>query len=77
VYYKLNSENANYYSVQNPLSYRLLSKNTMIKIYRTIKILSVILHVWNFVSENAERTQADGFGRQVSEEHIWDLSGRN
>jgi hypothetical protein len=48
-----------------------------LKTYRTVKVLSVILHVRNFVSDNTERTQADGFERQVAEEHIWDLSGRN
>ena len=36
--------NACYYSVHNPLSSSLLSKNLMIKIYRTI-ILPVVLHV--------------------------------
>jgi len=29
------------------------------------------------VSKNTERTKADDFRRQVVEEDIWDLSGRN
>jgi hypothetical protein len=40
---RLNSGNACYYSVQNILSSRLLSKNGKIKIYRTI-ILPVVLY---------------------------------
>ena len=40
---RLRSGNACYYSVQNLLSSRLLSKNLKIKIYRTI-ILSVVLY---------------------------------
>jgi len=40
---RLSSENACYYSVQNFLSSRLLSKNIKIKIYRTI-ILPVVLY---------------------------------
>jgi len=40
---RLRSGNACYYSVQNLLSSRLLSKNLKIKIYRTI-ILPVILY---------------------------------
>ena len=40
---RLKSENACYYSVQNLLSSRLLSKNLKIKIYRTI-ILPVVLY---------------------------------
>ena len=39
----LRSGNASYYSVQNLLSSRLLSKNLKIKIYRTI-ILPVVLY---------------------------------
>jgi len=39
----LRSGNACCHSVQNLLSYRLLSKNLMIKIYRTI-ILTVVLY---------------------------------
>jgi len=40
---RLKSQNACYYSVQNPLSSSLLSKNVKIKIYRTI-ILPVLLY---------------------------------
>ena len=40
---RLRSGNASYYSVQNLLSSRLLSKNLKIKIYRTI-ILPVVLY---------------------------------
>jgi len=40
---RLRSGNACYHSVQNILSSRLLSKNSKIKIYRTI-ILSVVLY---------------------------------
>jgi len=40
---RLRSGNACYYSVQNVLPYRLLSKNLKIKIYRTI-ILHVVLY---------------------------------
>ena len=40
---RLRSGNACYYSVQNLLSSRLLSKNLKIKIYRTI-ILPVVLY---------------------------------
>jgi hypothetical protein len=40
---RLNSGNACYYSVQNLLSFRLLSKNIKIRIYKTI-ILPVVLY---------------------------------
>jgi hypothetical protein len=40
---RLKSGNACYHSMQNPLSSRLLSKNTKIRIYRTI-ILRVVLY---------------------------------
>jgi hypothetical protein len=40
---RLKSGNACYHSVQNLLSFSLLSKNVMIKIYRTI-ILPVVLY---------------------------------
>ena len=40
---RLRPGNACYHSVQNPLSSRLLSKNSKIKIYRPI-VLSVVLH---------------------------------
>jgi hypothetical protein len=40
---RLNAENACYYSVQNVLSSRLISKNLKIKIYKTV-ILPVVLY---------------------------------
>ena len=40
---RLKSGNACYYSVQNPFSSSLLTKNINIKVYRT-KILPVVLH---------------------------------
>jgi hypothetical protein len=40
---RLNSRNACYYSVQNLLSSRLISKNLKIKIYKTV-ILPVVLY---------------------------------
>jgi hypothetical protein len=40
---KLNSENASYYSVQNILSSRLISKNLKVKIHKTV-ILPVVLY---------------------------------
>jgi hypothetical protein len=40
---RFNSENACYYSVQNLLSSRLISKNLKIKIYRTV-ILPIVLY---------------------------------
>jgi hypothetical protein len=40
---RLNSGNACYHSVQNHLSFRLLSKNLKIRIYKTI-ILPVVLY---------------------------------
>jgi hypothetical protein len=39
---RLNSGNACYYSVQNLLSSRLLSKNLKIKIYKTVILLVVL-----------------------------------
>jgi hypothetical protein len=40
---RLNSGNACHYSIQNLLSFRLLSKNVNVKIYKTI-ILPVVLY---------------------------------
>jgi hypothetical protein len=48
---RLNSENACYYSVQNLLSSRLISKNLKIKIYKTV-ILPVVLYgceTWSLI----------------------------
>ena len=47
---RLKSGNVCYYSVQNLLSSRLLSKSLKIKIYRTI-ILPVVLYGWNLVAD--------------------------
>ena len=51
---RLRSGNACYYSVQNLLSSRLLSKNLKIKMYRTI-ILPVVLYgceTWALILKN-------------------------
>jgi len=54
---RLNSGNTCYYSVQNLLSSRLLSKNLKIKIYRTI-ILAVVLYgceTWSLILREERR----------------------
>jgi len=54
---RLNSGNACYYSVQNLLSSRVLSKNLKIKIYRTI-ILPVVLYgceTWSLILREVRR----------------------
>ena len=54
---RVKSESACYYSVQNPLSSTLLSKNLKIKIYRTI-ILPVVLYwckTWSFTLREERR----------------------
>jgi hypothetical protein len=54
---RLNSGNACYYSVQNILSSRLISKNLNIKIYRTV-ILPVVLYgceTWSFTLREEHR----------------------
>jgi len=53
----LKSENACYHSVQNLLCFLLLSKNSKIKIYRTI-ILSIVLHgceTWSLTLREARK----------------------
>jgi len=57
VYYKLHLENANYYSVHNPVSCCLLSKNTEIKIYRTINVISVC-ETWSLKIQKEHRLMA-------------------
>jgi hypothetical protein len=47
---RLNSGNAYYYSVQNLLSSRLISKNLKIKIYNTLNFAGCALWVRNLVS---------------------------
>jgi len=57
---RLKSGNACYYSVQNLLSSRLLSKNLEIKIYRTI-ILPVVLYgceIWSLTLREESRLRA-------------------
>ena len=54
---RLKSGNACCHSVQNPVSSRLLSKNTKIKIYGTI-ILHVVLYgcgIWSFTLKEERR----------------------
>jgi hypothetical protein len=54
---KLNSGNACYHSVQNLLSFRLISKNLKIKIYKTV-ILPVVLYgceTWSLTLEEEHR----------------------
>jgi hypothetical protein len=58
---KLNSGNACYYSVQNLLSSRLLSKKLKIKIYKTVIFPSCTTWVRNLVSNFGEGTQTEGF----------------
>jgi hypothetical protein len=54
---RLNSGNACYYSVQNLLSSRLISKNLKIKIYKTV-ILPVVLYgceTWSLIFREEHR----------------------
>ena len=54
---RMRSGNACYHSVQNLLSFSLLSKNLMVKIYRTI-ILPVVLYgceTWSFTLKEERR----------------------
>jgi hypothetical protein len=68
---RLNSGNACYYSVQNLLSSRLISKNLKIKIYKTV-ILPVVLYgceTWPLTLGTEHRLR-------VSEKRYLDLKGR-
>jgi hypothetical protein len=77
---RLNSENACCYSVQNLLSSRLISKNLMIKIYKTV-IFPVVLYgceIWSLtlrddrklrVFEN--RVLRKRFGPRRKEDGMW------
>jgi len=56
---RLRSGNACYHSVHNLLSYRLLSKNSKIKIYRTI-ILPIVLYGRETWSLTMRDEKADG-----------------
>jgi hypothetical protein len=54
---RFNSANACYYSIQNILSSRLISKNLKIKIYKTV-ILPVVLYgceTWSLTLEEEHR----------------------
>jgi hypothetical protein len=67
---RLNSGNACYYSVQNLLSSRLISKNLKIKIYKTV-ILPVVLYeceTWSLTLKEEHRLRV--FENSV-EEVIW------
>jgi hypothetical protein len=62
---RLNSENACYYSVQNLLSSRLISKNLKIKIYKTV-ILPIVLYgceTWSLTLREEHRLRV--FGNRV------------
>jgi sorting nexin-29 len=54
---RLKSRNACYHSVHNPLSSRLLSKNTKIRLYRTV-VLAVVLYgceTWSLTLREEQR----------------------
>jgi hypothetical protein len=72
---RLNWGNACYYSVQNLLSSRLISKKLKIKIYKTV-ILPVALYgckIWSLTLREEQRLR--GFENRVSR-RILDLEGR-
>jgi hypothetical protein len=71
---RLNSGNTCYHSIQNRLSYRLLSKNVQIRIYKTI-ILPVILYgceTWSLTLREAHILRVT---EQDDEEDIWTEEG--
>jgi hypothetical protein len=76
---RLNSGNACYYSVQNLLSSRLLSKNLKIRIYKTI-ILPVVLYgceSWSLTLTLQCRIPyltREGFKSHAAVLHIWHAS---
>ena len=73
---RLKLGNACYYSMQNLLSFSLLSKTLKIKIYRTI-ILPVILHgceTWSPTLREERRLRV--FENVGVEESVWALEGR-
>jgi hypothetical protein len=62
---RLNSDNACYHSVQNLLSSRLLSKNVIIRIYKTI-ILPIVVYgceTWSLTLREEHRLR--GFENRV------------
>jgi hypothetical protein len=76
---RLNSGNACYYSVQNLLSSRLISKNLKIKIYKTV-ILPVVLYgceTWSLTLREEhklrvfENTVLRIFGPKKKEDGSW------
>jgi hypothetical protein len=76
---RLNSGNSYYYSVQNPLSSRLISKNLKIKIYKTV-ILPVVLYgceTWFLTLREEQRPRVSEnrvlriFGPKREEEGSW------
>jgi hypothetical protein len=74
---RLNSVNACYYSVQNLLSSRLLSKNLKIKIYKTV-ISPVVLYgceTWSLTLRDGHRLMFFFFLEKSVEENIWTWKG--
>jgi sorting nexin-29 len=77
---KLNLGNTFYYSVQNLLSSRLISKNLKIKIYKNV-ILPFVLYgceTWSFISEEEYRLRVFEkrvlwkiFGPKIEEDGSW------
>jgi hypothetical protein len=77
---RLNSGNACYYSVQNLLSSRLISKNLKIKIYKTV-ILPVVLYgceTWSLTLKEEHRLRVlenrvfrKIFGPKMEEDRSW------
>jgi hypothetical protein len=77
---RLNSGNACYYSVQNILSSRLISKNIKIKIYKSV-ILPVVLYgceTWSFILGEEHRLRVSEnrvlrriFGPKREEDRSW------
>jgi hypothetical protein len=68
---RLNSGNACNYSVQNLLSFRLISKNLKVKIYKIV-ILPVVLYgceTWPLTLGEEHRLRV--FEKRVFEEDIW------
>jgi hypothetical protein len=68
---RLNSGNACYHSVQNLLSYRLISKNLQIKMYKTV-VLPIVLYGCETCSlALREEHRLRVFKNRVSREDIW------
>jgi hypothetical protein len=73
---RLKSESACYHSVQDPLSSSLLSKNTNIKIYRTV-ILPVLYgcETWSLTLKEEHRLRVLE-NRVLRRKDIWAKEGR-